>query len=1044
CSLSELHEQLEALHIYPQGYNVVLQGDVTQIISMNSKERRQIIDELAGVAHFDRKIEQSRQKLEAVKEQIERYKLIEQEWQEQSQKLEQDSQKAKQYQALREQKQQLEQERAILLWQHLQEQQQQFCREINRLQQEQAALQGQIEAEQTCLSQAEQDLQELQRQIHVLGESDYLDLKSRWVVAQGQQQQAQATIQQAHSQMQACQQHLLESQEQLAQLEQQQQLLAAEEQHQHSHHQTLSTNLARQQLVLEERRARLQVLAQSADTWIQQHQYFSGQIQELLQELEPQQQEQIRLQTQVQQLQEHLQTLSSQAQHLQAEQQTLAEQQHSLTAQLQTTIAAIQERATRLSHVQEELALQQTTAKRLQNELFQLQRHLDKLENRQQLAQEQQGSRAAQLILQGGLMGVWGLVAQLGQVDPQYRLALEVAAGNRLNFVVVEDTITAELGIELLKRERAGRLTFLPLDKMQAARPLPPLNLPGMVDYALRLVNYEARFRDIFAFVFGQTVVFRDLPAARPYIGKHRMVTLEGDLLELSGAMTGGTVPAGQTHFQADLSGEIREVQSRIQDLETMLAQLAQTLRHLQAQEEQLRSELTQARQEQQRQQTQLEHCTSTLDNLQQQQHNLTTQQQQSQNRYQLAQQRLGSLTEQIPLLEERLRDLHTKLRQVEQSSLNPYWHQAQQGVQEQEQVVAASQEQLRQLEQHLQRLRSEQQLLAQRRQHLQQRHQEWQQQHQQHQQQLALAQAQQQQAHQLLEELGVQLQGAEARLGLLQQARDAQELKVKQAQQALQRWQWQLYQAQQQQQEYQARLAQLEPQLQEAAAQLPPAPPRSNRSLEEVSRQQRRLEEKLRALEPVNMLAIEEYESLQGKLQDLHHKLTTLNQERTELLLRIENFATLRQQTFMEAFQAVDQHFRTIFAQLSDGDGYLSLENPEDPLSGGLTLVAHPKGKPVRHLAAMSGGEKSLTALSFIFALQRYRPSGFYAFDEVDMFLDGANVEKLAAMIQQQSQQAQFLVVSLRRPMIEKADRTLGVTQARGATTQVIGMTLR
>jgi chromosome segregation protein len=88
-----------------------------------------------------------------------------------------------------------------------------------------------------------------------------------------------------------------------------------------------------------------------------------------------------------------------------------------------------------------------------------------------------------------------------------------------------------------------------------------------------------------------------------------------------------------------------------------------------------------------------------------------------------------------------------------------------------------------------------------------------------------------------------------------------------------------------------------------------------------------------------------------------------------------------------------------------------------------------------------MSGGEKSLTALSFIFALQRYRPSSFYAFDEVDMFLDGANVEKLATMIWQQSQEAQFIVVSLRRPMIEKAERTIGVTQARGAYTQVIGL---
>jgi chromosome segregation protein len=122
--------------------------------------------------------------------------------------------------------------------------------------------------------------------------------------------------------------------------------------------------------------------------------------------------------------------------------------------------------------------------------------------------------------------------------------------------------------------------------------------------------------------------------------------------------------------------------------------------------------------------------------------------------------------------------------------------------------------------------------------------------------------------------------------------------------------------------------------------------------------------------------------------------------------------------------------------AELSEGDGFLQLENEEYPFAGGLNLVAHPKGKPVQRLTSMSGGEKSLTALSFIFALQKYRPSPFYTFDEVDMFLDGANVERLAKMIKKQVQEAQFIVVSLRRPMIASAQRTIGVTQARGAYT--------
>ncbi len=200
-------------------------------------------------------------------------------------------------------------------------------------------------------------------------------------------------------------------------------------------------------------------------------------------------------------------------------------------------------------------------------------------------------------------------------------------------------------------------------------------------------------------------------------------------------------------------------------------------------------------------------------------------------------------------------------------------------------------------------------------------------------------------------------------------------------------------------------------------------------------------LNSKLESLEPVNMLALDELEELEERLNALVERLTILSNERSELLLRIETVSTMRQEAFMEAFSEVDKHFREIFALLSDGDGFLQLENNKMPLEGGLTLVAHPKGKNVRRLASMSGGEKSLTALSFLFALQKYKPSPFYALDEVDSFLDGINVERLSKLISSQSSNAQFIVVSHRRPMISASMRTIGVAQARGAHTQVIGL---
>jgi len=284
------------------------------------------------------------------------------------------------------------------------------------------------------------------------------------------------------------------------------------------------------------------------------------------------------------------------------------------------------------------------------------------------------------------------------------------------------------------------------------------------------------------------------------------------------------------------------------------------------------------------------------------------------------------------------------------------------------------------------------------------------------------------------------------ARFGEKRRQRDQAEAQLGAARQALQQRQWELQRLGEEiaallveQRSGGLRLEQLERALPDPRPQIPEEVREAG--LDSLRGELQALQRRMEALEPVNMLALEELEQLETRLAELEERLDVLSKEREELLLRIETVATLRQEAFLEAFHAVDGHFRTIFAGLSDGEGHLQLENPEQPLEGGLTLVAHPKGKAVRRLASMSGGEKSLTALSFLFALQRFRPSPFYALDEVDSFLDGINVERLAGLIAAQADAAQFLVVSHRRPMIAASTRTIGVTQARGTHTQVVGL---
>ena len=171
----------------------------------------------------------------------------------------------------------------------------------------------------------------------------------------------------------------------------------------------------------------------------------------------------------------------------------------------------IQNLAQNLSATEQELQIQQETQKRLLQEQREKQRQLDKLEAQTQAQQEVQGTQASKVILQSGMPGLCGLVVQLGKVEPRYQLALEMAAGGRLGHIVVEDDSIAAAGIELLKQKRAGRATFLPLNKIHAPKFTQDATLRlanGFVNYAVNLVECDRRYQDVFSYVFGNTVVF--------------------------------------------------------------------------------------------------------------------------------------------------------------------------------------------------------------------------------------------------------------------------------------------------------------------------------------------------------------------------------------------------------------------------------------------------------------------------------------------------------------------------------------------------------
>ena len=1052
CTVSELHDQLNRLRIYPEGYNVVLQGDVTRIISMNAKERREIIDELAGVAEFDRKIEKTKENIDSVKEREERCQIIATELQKSLEKLALDRIKAEKYQKLKAQVQEKQQWEIVLHWQNLQQRCQQVKEQIQAGEKEKQVLTETIANLSEQIAQNSQELEKLNQQVKAFGEDEHLSLTSRLASQQAkrqQQQQRQKELENLEKESQAQKTRLLEEINrynlELNQITAQKSRLETEI----LPNLLLTTQTARE--TLENHRLQASSLAEASEAWVKEQSDLSRNITRLQEQLNPYRSQRAQLTERCDRLQTNIVEAGQRLQELEQVISTKTEESQEILQKINQSEPDIQNLAQKLTIAEQNRVISQDTQKRLLKEQRDKQRELDKLEATKQAQQEAQGTYATQILLQSDLPGICGLVAQLGEVEERYQIALEIAAGGRLGHVVVQDDSVAAAGIALLKQRRIGRATFLPLNKIRPPRPQDISSLRharGYLDLAVNLVKFQPQYREVFNYIFGSTVVFEDIDSARYYINQYRIVTLDGELLEMTGAMTGGSQPTRSGlrfgKISPKESSEAESLRERLAEIDRILTRNEEKITQVNNLISQLTQQLTETRQSHRENQLSLQQLSKDLQRLTTEKEDLTRQLSGQQEEITISRQRLEVLTREIPELELSLQQEQEKLTALEANHTHSEWQQVQGIIRAQELELQTQENHLATVREQLKDLQSQQ---------------------------IRLEEKSQESADRIIEidkiitdavnqrnignleiekldrhilEINQALQQLSQQLGETKQKRDQLETVLRQQQNQQQQAIWQSEKLVNNQEERQALLTTLQTEISQLESDLPnplPEIPESDRDFEKIQSDIRQLQKKLEALEPVNMLALEEHQKTKERLDELSEKLQTLEGERTELLLRIENFTTLRFNAFQEAFTAVNENFKNIFATLSDGDGYLQLEDENDPFNGGLNLVAHPKGKPVQRLSSMSGGEKSLTALSFIFSLQRYRPSPFYAFDEVDMFLDGANVEKLAKMIQKQAQQAQFIVVSLRRPMIEASERTIGVTQARGTHTQVLGI---
>ncbi|WNY28228.1 Chromosome partition protein Smc [Methanimicrococcus stummii] len=1055
ASLTEVHELLSKAGITPEGYNVVMQGDISQITAkMSPTERRKIIDEIAGVSEFDEKKQKSLAELDIVKEQIEKIDIIIEEVKAQLERLSSEREHAMKYRTLREQKQKYE---GYLILSKLKDAKTELSNvesEILKYDALAAETEEKIKEREAEQAEAEAELNALNTEIRQKGEDEQIRIKTEIEEIKGQISRARESI------------GVLEREESSFESKRRDLFVKIDGRKKEieEHERTLADEKRKEDAVLKEQSDRntekviVATKIAAIDKKFAEQTSVSNKKREELETLKNEKNQLIRDEDR---LTDALRRKASEIKDIEdeiIEAKNNAKNAESDTKVAEYEISKLQEESDKLKRDVDDLesAHKRITddKKKLEAEISEKEREYGIIEARVRATEVGSTySHGVEEILKAAkredLYGIVGAVANLGRADQTYSKALEIAAGGKMQAIVVETDADAQHAINYLKRKNLGRATFLPLNKMERRRNLQDLSgsVPGFVGYAVDLIDYDPEYEPAFWYVFRDTVIVDTLENARLSLGRYRMVTLDGDTLEKSGAMVGGSMAqksrisfaASERDRLDSLGVEIRGMYNKrgewilkVEDLDSKISAANKRITVISNDISKMEMRIEEIKDRENRLSEILGSKQSSLDALGEEREQLKNE--------------MNDVIEKRLAKEEIQKELEAEIQEIEAELNNPE-------LEEFRRKAQRIDDEIQRLKERLSDIKSDMNAVELAKQHAEEIINETKAE-------IEELEEKKRTGKDNIAALQAEIDGYEenkrqnevreleivTELKELRDKRESLEQRAEDARKKSEKIRFSYEEVKRHKDACFLTKQTLEKQYIDLSREV------KERGLEEAAEDEdipsyqtvyitiESLENEMAALEPVNMRAIDEYDAVNDRQEELIGRRDTLFNEREELLTRIDQYEQLKRETFMEAYNGINENFTQVFYELADGHGELILENPNDPFAGGMTLHAQPKGKNILRLEAMSGGEKSLTALAFIIAIQGYRPAPFYVFDEVDQNLDGWNVERVAERVEKSAKVAQFIVISLRKPMLEQSDRIIGVTQLEG-TTSITGV---
>ncbi|WP_336362951.1 chromosome segregation protein SMC [Halalkalicoccus salilacus] len=1042
-NLSDIQDLLAQAGVTPEGYNVVMQGDVTGIINMTAGQRREIIDEIAGVAEFDAKKESAYEELDTVKERIEEAELRIEEKQERLDQLAEERETALEYEALREEKTEYE---GYLKAAELEEKRTELERIEGKIEDEREKLEElkrEFEEKQGRVTRLQEDLEDLNAEIERKGEDEQLAIKREIEEVKGEISRLEDRIESAEEAIETAE---ADRREAFVAIDRKEETIADLE----SEIRETKLEKASVKADIQEKEAEREGIEAEIDAVDTEYDELKADLREKKAALEEARDERNEHQREQDRLLDEARRRSNAIDEKEVERERERERIPEIESEI-GDLETERERAVanreQIDEVVDDLKAEkrelQETLDSIEDDLQAKQQEYAELEARAGQSGDSSYGRAVSTVLNAGMDGVHGTVGQLGGVAPEYATACETAAGGRMANVVVDDDGVGKRCIEYLKSRNAGRATFLPMTEMrQRSLPSPPRR-EGVVDFAYELVDFDARYAGIFSYVLGDTLVVEDIDTARDLMGDYRLVTLEGELVEKSGAMTGGSTGGSRYSFSKSGKGQLERVAEAITDLQDERESVRADLRGVEErldgardrksdateQVREIESDIERKREEREEREARIDELEGEIDELESARGEVD--------------ERMGEIESAISRAKEEIDELEGEIDELETELADSRIPELTARIEEIDETIDGLETELDDHDARLNELKLEKGYAEDAISDLEERIEDAEERAERKRERIAEFEEGIEEQEALLEEKREAVEALEEELQERKEDRRKLRGTLGEATDARDEIREEVSSVENRLESLEASAKRLEMDVRDLANEVGEYDPEEIPDHDEVEETIDRLESEMEALEPVNMLAIDEYDAVEADLSELRDRKGVLVEEREGITDRIESYERQKRETFMDAYEAIDEQFQDIFERLSAGTGELHLEDEEDPFEGGLTMKAQPGDKPVQRLDAMSGGEKSLTALAFIFAIQRYNPAPFYALDEVDAFLDAANAERVGELVDELADDAQFIVVSHRSAMLERSERAIGVTMQDDNVSAVTGIDL-